>query len=70
MVWAVSANTRGWASLEAGRRIGFEPVDDAEAFAEGVDTAAQDRWAGLLGGFWASEGHKVGMDNYPELAGK
>ena len=70
VVWAVSANTRGWASLEAGRRIGFEPVDDAEAFSEGVDTAAQDSWAGLLGGFWASEGHKVGMDNYPELAGK
>lgn len=70
VVWAVSANTRGWANLEAGRRIGFEPLDDAEAFAADVDTAAQDSWAGLLGGFWASEGHKVGMDNYPELASK
>lgn len=70
VVWAVSANTRGWASLEAGRRIGFEPLEDAEAFAADVDTAAQDSWAGLLGGFWASEGHKVGMDNYPELASK
>ena len=70
VVWAVSANSRGWASLDAGRRIGFEPQDDAEAFAADVDTASQDTWAGLLGGFWASEGHRVGMDNYPHLAAK
>lgn len=70
VVWAVSANSRGWASLEAGRRIGFEPMDNAEDFAAGVDTAAEDTWAGLLGGFWASEGHRVGMDNYPHLAAK
>lgn len=70
VVWAVSANSRGWASLDAGRRIGFEPQDDAEAFAANVDTASEDTWAGLLGGFWASEGHRVGMDNYPHLAAK
>ncbi|SDT34153.1 NAD dependent epimerase/dehydratase family protein [Pseudarthrobacter equi] len=70
VVWAVSANTRGWASLAAGRAIGFEPRDDAEAFAGEVDAAAGDTWAGLLGGFWATDGHKVGMDNYPHLAAK
>lgn len=70
VVWAVSANTRGWANLHAGKRIGFEPQDDAEAFAGGVDTAARDEWAELLGGAWASDSHRVGVDNYPHLAVK
>ncbi len=33
LVWGVSANTRRWWSLEAGREIGYEPVDDAERYA-------------------------------------
>ncbi|WP_082072115.1 NAD-dependent epimerase/dehydratase family protein [Pseudarthrobacter chlorophenolicus] len=70
VVWAVSANTRGWANLEAGRAIGFEPQDDAEVFAGGIDTATEDGFAALLGGAWAGSGHKVGMDNYPALAAK
>jgi uronate dehydrogenase len=70
VVWAVSANTRGWANLEEGRRIGFEPLDDAEAFAGEVDTETGDAWAGLLGGFWASDGHRLGLDNYPHLVAK
>lgn len=70
VVWAVSANTRGWANLEAGRAIGFEPQDDAEVFAAGIDTARDDEFAALLGGAWAGSGHKVGMDNYPALAAK
>lgn len=70
VVWAVSANTRGWANLDAGKRIGFEPQDDAEAFAGGVDTTARDEWAELLGGAWASDSHRVGVDNYPHLAVK
>lgn len=70
VVWAVSANTRGWANLAAGRRIGFEPQDDAEAFVAEVDTTAQDKWAALLGGAWASDNHKLGVDNYPHLAVK
>jgi uronate dehydrogenase len=70
VVWAVSANTRGWANLDAGKRIGFEPQDDAEAFAAGVDTTARDKWADLLGGAWAGDGHRVGVDNYPHLAVK
>ncbi|WP_082874468.1 NAD(P)-dependent oxidoreductase [Arthrobacter sp. OY3WO11] len=70
VVWAVSANTRGWANLEAGKRIGFEPQDDAEAFAGGLDTTARDERAELLGGAWASDSHRVGVDNYPHLAAK
>jgi uronate dehydrogenase len=70
VVWAVSANTRGWANLDAGRAIGFEPRDDAEVFAGNVDTATPDEWAALLGGAWAGSDHKVGIDNYPHLAAK
>lgn len=32
-VWGVSNNTRSWWSAAAGAAIGFEPVDDAEAYA-------------------------------------
>ncbi|WP_285246232.1 NAD(P)-dependent oxidoreductase [Pseudarthrobacter sp. efr-133-R2A-89] len=70
VVWAVSANSRGWASLEAGRAIGFEPQDNAEDFAGDVDTTTPDEWAALLGGAWAGSDHKVGIDNYPHLAAK
>jgi uronate dehydrogenase len=34
VVWGISANTRRWWSLEEGRALGYEPHDDAEAFAE------------------------------------
>jgi uronate dehydrogenase len=33
VVWGVSANTRRWWSLAGGRRLGYEPREDAEAFA-------------------------------------
>ncbi|MBP2702798.1 NAD(P)-dependent oxidoreductase [Microbispora sp. RL4-1S] len=36
VVWGVSANTRRWWSLDEGRAIGFEPRDDAEAYAAEV----------------------------------
>ncbi|GII86443.1 NAD-dependent dehydratase [Sphaerisporangium siamense] len=32
-VWGVSANTRNWWDLSAGRALGYEPRDDAEAYA-------------------------------------
>jgi uronate dehydrogenase len=34
VVWGISANTRRWWSLDAGRAIGYEPQDDAESFAD------------------------------------
>ena len=37
IVYGVSANRRGYWDLEPGRKLGYEPVDDAEAFATDVD---------------------------------
>jgi uronate dehydrogenase len=34
--YAVSANTRRWWSLDEGRQVGFEPRDDAEAYAPSI----------------------------------
>lgn len=36
IVWGVSRNTRRPVSLQAGQRIGYEPVDDAERWAEAL----------------------------------
>ncbi len=33
VVYGISANTRAWWDLEPGRRLGYEPVDDAETYA-------------------------------------
>ncbi len=44
--WAVlhgiSANTRGWWDLEPGRRLGYEPQDDAEAFVDRIEPGPDD----------------------------
>jgi hypothetical protein len=72
IVWAVSNNTRGWANLAAGRRIGFEPQDDAEDFCESVDPQMGENapYDDLLGGYWTSENHVLGVDNYPAPNGR
>ena len=36
VVWGVSANTRNWWDLTAARRLGFDPQDDAEVYAEAL----------------------------------
>jgi uronate dehydrogenase len=33
IVYGMSRNTRGWWDLESGRRLGYEPEDDAEVYA-------------------------------------
>jgi uronate dehydrogenase len=33
LIWGVSRNTRRWWSLEAGEKIGYHPLDNAEIFA-------------------------------------
>ncbi|GAB2482608.1 NAD-dependent epimerase/dehydratase family protein [Jatrophihabitans fulvus] len=59
LVWGVSANTlRTW-SLEAGRRLGYEPQDDAEAFAARVAGTARPSDV-LVGG--AFTGPEFGID--------
>ena len=54
VVWGVSHNTRGWWSLAEGQAIGYEPIDDAEDYAEQIlaATAGQPAPAGpeRLGG--------------------
>jgi uronate dehydrogenase len=55
-LWGISANTRGWWDLEAGRRLGYHPQDDAEAWAHEVDeSSSAPRTASdeLLGGSFA-----------------
>jgi uronate dehydrogenase len=39
VVWGVSANTRNWWDLTAARALGYEPVDDAEVYAEALIAA-------------------------------
>ena len=41
VLYGISANTRRWWDLEPGRRLGYEPVDDAEQYAGRI--AARDR---------------------------
>jgi uronate dehydrogenase len=38
VIYGISANTRGWWDLGPGRALGYEPRDDAEAFAEEVES--------------------------------
>jgi uronate dehydrogenase len=50
LVWGVSANTRRWWSTAGGRAIGYQPRDDAEAWAAQVGepdlSAPEDRLVG------------------------
>jgi uronate dehydrogenase len=41
-VYAVSRNTRVWWDVEPGRKIGFEPADDAEVYAKELSTGSDD----------------------------
>jgi len=48
VVYGVSRNTRGWWDLESGRRLGYQPEDDAEAYAaEVVDLPVGDFQGGI-----------------------
>lgn len=42
VIYGVSANTRGWWDLAPGRALGYEPEDDAEAFADRVPASPAD----------------------------
>jgi len=49
-VWGVSANTRGWLSRAGARRIGYEPVDDSEAYVDDLDGEAETHLGGGMTG--------------------
>ena len=59
VLYGISANTRAWWDLAAGRTLGYEPQDDAEAFAaeiEAVPESADDRAEGAhVGGPYATD---------------
>ena len=54
VLYGISANTRAWWDLEPGRRLGYEPQDDAEEFAAAIEPRAEDdAEAAYVGGAWA-----------------
>ncbi len=56
VLYGISANTRRWWDLEPGRRLGYEPVDDAEEFAATVSARPEDDFeAAHVGGPFAGE---------------
>lgn len=56
VLYGISANTRAWWDLEPGRRLGYEPQDDAEAFADRVTPGPDDEAeARFVGGPFAGE---------------
>lgn len=46
IVYGASANRRGWWDLESGRSLGYVPLDDAEIYANEVETMAPYRFQG------------------------
>ncbi len=46
VLYGISANTRAWWDLEPGRQLGYEPLDDAEAFADRIPRASRGRGRG------------------------
>ncbi|WP_210650383.1 NAD(P)-dependent oxidoreductase [Nocardioides sp. SYSU D00065] len=55
VLYGISANTRAWWDLEPGRRLGYEPQDDAERFADRIEPGPQDEAeAQFVGGPYAT----------------
>ena len=55
VLYGISANTRAWWDLEPGRRLGYEPQDDAEAYADRVEASPHDEAeAEFVGGPFAT----------------
>ncbi len=55
VLYGISANTRAWWDLEPGRRLGYEPQDDAEAYADRVEAGPHDEAeAEFVGGPFAT----------------
>jgi uronate dehydrogenase len=56
IAYGISRNTRAWWDLEPGRRLGYEPQDDAETFAPSIPTSDTDAFEGsYVGGSFAGE---------------
>ncbi|MDT4911228.1 MAG: uronate dehydrogenase [Pseudonocardiales bacterium] len=59
LVWGISANTRRTWSLDAGRRLGYEPHDDAEDHLAEIPDAEPHPSDGYVGGGFTSEGFGI-----------
>ncbi len=56
VLYGISANTRAWWDLDAGRALGYEPRDDAEEFADAVEPGPDDEIeAAHVGGPFVTE---------------
>ncbi|CUR60832.1 NAD-dependent epimerase/dehydratase [metagenome] len=55
VLYGISANTRAWWDLEPGRGLGYEPLDDAEQFADRIVPRPEDEAeAEFVGGPYAT----------------
>ena len=55
VLYGISANTRAWWDLEPGRRLGYEPQDDAEGWADRIEARSEDEAeAEFVGGPFAT----------------
>jgi uronate dehydrogenase len=55
VLYGISANTRAWWDLEAGRAIGYDPQDNAEEFADRIEPRLEDSIEGdTVGGPFAT----------------
>jgi len=58
VLYGISANTRAWWDLEPGRALGYQPMDDAEDFADRIPASADDAAEGAhVGGPFTSESY-------------
>lgn len=56
VLYGISANTRAWWDLEPGRALGYEPLDDAEHWADRLPARADDEAEGAhVGGPYAMQ---------------
>ncbi|WP_374928133.1 NAD-dependent epimerase/dehydratase family protein [Kytococcus sedentarius] len=56
VLYGASNNTRGWWDLEPGRALGYHPQDDAEAYADRIESRPQDEAEGShVGGPFAMD---------------
>jgi uronate dehydrogenase len=56
VLYGISDNTRAWWDLAPGRALGYDPVDDAEAWADRVEAGPDDAAEGArVGGPYAME---------------
>jgi len=64
VLYGISANTRAWWDLEPGRRLGYEPRDDAEEYSDRLEPGPDDEAeAEHVGGpFTAARFHRPALE--------